>query len=106
MIVNKDSWHYKAYAFTYKIEPTDTMRDKTNLCQYVGRICSYWTMLIILATLLILFIGCFAIMIWHHPILSAFILFGFVAIIASSIGILEVARSYKNQKSQNIFISW
>lgn len=36
MIVKKDSWHYKIYDFSYG---NYIISNKTNLCQYVNRIC-------------------------------------------------------------------
>ena len=41
MQINKDTWHYRAYHWTYKIQNSEwKMSDHSNLCSYVQRI--FW----------------------------------------------------------------
>lgn len=38
MVVNKNSWHYKVYDFSYALSLKNQPRDRTNLCQYMRRL--------------------------------------------------------------------
>lgn len=79
MIINKSSWHYKLYKFTYwgRVSPTN----KSSLCQYMRRILLILPLLLLLHLLILimfsivcpmifgalcLFIGGYSVFLWPY----------------------------------------
>jgi hypothetical protein len=84
MIINKNSWHYKIYRWTYWNNGFG-VPNQTNLCQYVQRL--FWMSLVnvfiilLLATLLLCISGGLVKFGWQHPL-------ALLGIIATTIAVL------------------
>jgi hypothetical protein len=106
MIINKNSWHYKVYDWTYRYGTPE----HTSLCQYMRRLTFVplcLVLLLVAETLLVQHFGKHVLAIeWHFLLIAICLLLGGAVGVGSFVGFLVLVEYIAESNNTQLFSQW